>query len=108
MAQIEAGGADRGRWDRSQPVARIADEYGDGIRARTAVDGGEFHLNERGRLAYRPVDHCRTISIPISTCGHFTQRGGLKSFHLRLVPFQLSLELSEQKSRNERPLLESP
>jgi hypothetical protein len=56
-------GIDRGRWDRSQPVARIADEYGDGIRVRMAVDGGESHLTEHGRLVYRPADHSRNINI---------------------------------------------
>jgi hypothetical protein len=40
MAQIEAGEADRGRWDISQPVAQIADEHRDGMRARMAVDVG--------------------------------------------------------------------
>jgi hypothetical protein len=62
MAQIEAGGADRGRWNRSSPVARIADEHGDGIRALMAVNGGESHLTEHDRLAYRPADHSKTIN----------------------------------------------
>jgi hypothetical protein len=43
-------------------VARIADEHGDGIRARMAVDDGEYHLTEHNRSVYRPVDHSRTIS----------------------------------------------
>jgi hypothetical protein len=49
MAQIEAGDADRGRWNRLSPVARIADEHEDGIRALMAVDGGESHLPQHDR-----------------------------------------------------------
>jgi hypothetical protein len=30
IARTEAGGANRSRWDRSQTVARIADEHGAG------------------------------------------------------------------------------
>jgi hypothetical protein len=63
MAQIEAGGADRGRWDRSQSVARIADEYGDGIRARMEREGGESHLTEHDRSSYRPADYFKAISM---------------------------------------------
>jgi hypothetical protein len=63
MTQIEVGGADRGRWDRSQLVAPIADEHGDGIRARMEVDGGESHLPEHDRSASRPADHSRAISM---------------------------------------------
>jgi hypothetical protein len=62
MTQIEASGADRGQWDRWQPVAPMADEHGDETRARMAVDGGESHLTEHDRSAYRPADHSRTIS----------------------------------------------
>jgi hypothetical protein len=58
-------GPDRGGWDRSQPVARMADEHWDGIRAPMAVDGGESHLTEDNRSAYRPAYHSRTISIII-------------------------------------------
>jgi hypothetical protein len=42
-------------------VARIADEHGGGIGVRMAIDGGESHLIEHDRLAYRPADYSRTI-----------------------------------------------
>jgi hypothetical protein len=54
---------------RSQPVARIADEHGGGIKARMPVDGGEFHLAENDRLAYRLADYSITISIPCQISG---------------------------------------
>jgi hypothetical protein len=63
MAQIEAGGTYNGRRNRSQPVVRIADEHGDGMRAQITVDSGKFHLTKRDCSAYRPADHSRTISI---------------------------------------------
>jgi hypothetical protein len=63
MAQIEAGSAERGRWNRSPPVARIADKHGDWIKVLMAVDGGESHLTQYDRSAYRPGDHSGTISL---------------------------------------------
>jgi hypothetical protein len=85
MAQIEASGADRGRWDRSQPAERIADEHGDGIRARMAVDGGESYLTEHDHSAYRPADYSRTISILASSdYGEFPEDFRLRTIHARL------------------------
>jgi hypothetical protein len=69
IARIAAGGADETPWPRlrlvarSQPVARITDEYRDGIRARMTVDGGGSYLTEHNRSACRLVDHFRTTSI---------------------------------------------
>jgi hypothetical protein len=59
--RIAAGGANETPWSRSQPVARIADEHRDGIKARMAVDSGELHLTEHDRSAHHPADHSRTI-----------------------------------------------
>jgi hypothetical protein len=59
---MKPNGPDRSRWDRSQPVAWIAGEHSNGIKAQMAVDGDEFHLTQHDRLAYRPADHFRTIS----------------------------------------------
>jgi hypothetical protein len=61
MTRIAAGGADETAWPRSRPVAWISDEHGDGIRALMAVDGGESHLTEHDRSAYRPADIPETL-----------------------------------------------
>jgi hypothetical protein len=51
-------------------MGRIADEHGDRIRPLMAVDGGESHLTQHDR----PIDHSRTISIPMVRW--IIQRGG--------------------------------
>jgi hypothetical protein len=55
MARIAAGGVDETPRPRSQPVVQIADEHGDGIRARMASDGGESHPTEHDRSADGPA-----------------------------------------------------
>jgi hypothetical protein len=68
MTRIAAGGANETPSPRSRPVVQIADEHGDGDRARMAFDGGESYLTEYDRSAYRPADHSRTISNGQSVC----------------------------------------
>jgi hypothetical protein len=86
MAQVEAGSADRGRWNRSPPVARIANEHGDGIRALMAVDDGESHRTENDRSAHCPADHSRTISIAAKLLEQRLHRGGLILFYSDINP----------------------
>jgi hypothetical protein len=53
MGQIATCGADNGRtWGQN--------------RARMVVGGGESHLTEHDRSAYRPADHSRTTTIVTS------------------------------------------